>query len=62
MFVRLLLGAADPVDVLVEREEELLPVDGPHFDGLVIRGRDQSLTIARKINTAHGGSVSSEYC
>lgn len=35
-----ILGTADPVDVLVEREEKLLPVDCPHFDGLVIRGCD----------------------
>lgn len=48
--------------MLVEREEELLPVDGPHFNGLVIRGCDQSLSITRKVYTAHGGSVSPEYC
>lgn len=59
---RIVLGTADPVDVLVEREEKLLPVDGPHFDSLVVRGCDQSLSITRKINAAHGGSVSPESC
>lgn len=58
----LILCTADPVDVLVKREEELLPVDGPHFNGLVIRGCDQSLSITREVNAAHGGSVSLEYC
>ncbi len=57
-----LLGTADPVDVLVEREEKLLPVNSPHFDGLVIRGCNQSLSITRKANTPHGGSVSPESC
>lgn len=60
--VCLILGTADPVDVLVEREEELLPVCCPHFNCLVIRGRDQSLSVTRKVNTAHSGSVSPEYC
>lgn len=35
-----LLSTADPVDVLVEGEEKLWPVDCPHFDGLVVRGCD----------------------
>lgn len=35
-----ILGTADPVDVLAEREEKLLPVDSPHFDGLIIGGCD----------------------
>lgn len=62
MRVCIVLGAADPVDVLVEREEKLLPVDGPHFNGLVVRGCDQSLSITRKVNAAHSGSVSPESC
>lgn len=60
--MHLILGTADPVDVLVERKQELLPVDSPQFNGLVIRGCDQSLPIARKVNAAHGGSVSPEHC
>lgn len=35
-----ILSTADPVDVLAEREEKLLPVDGPHFDGLIVGGCD----------------------
>lgn len=62
MCVRIVLGTADPVDVLVEREEKLLSVDGPHFDGLVVRGCDQILPVTRKVNAAHGGSVSPESC
>ena len=58
----LILCTADPVDVLVERKEELLPVDGPHFNGLVIRSCDQSLSITREVDAAHGGSVSPKYC
>lgn len=60
--VCIVLGTADPVDVLVEREQKLLPVDGPHFDGLVVRGCDQSLSVTREVNTAHRGSVSPESC
>lgn len=62
MCVCIVLGTADPVDVLVEREEKLLPVDGPYFNGLVIRGCDQSLSITGKVNAAHSGSVSPESC
>lgn len=40
------LSTANPVDVLVEGEEELGPVDCPHFDGLIVRGCDQILSIA----------------
>lgn len=60
--LHLILRTADPVDVLVERKQELLPVDSPYFNGLVVRGCNQSLSITRKVYTAHGGSVSSEYC
>lgn len=40
-----ILGTADPVDVLVERKEKLLPVNSPDFDGFVVRGCDKSLSI-----------------
>lgn len=62
MFFYPILCTADPVDVLVERKQELLPVDSPYFNGLVVRGCNQSLSITRKVNSAHGGSVSPEYC
>jgi len=62
MRVCIVLGTADPVDVLVQREEKLLPVDGPHFDGLVVGGCDQIQSITRKVNAAHGGNVSLERC
>lgn len=48
--------------MLAEREEELLSVDRPEFDGLVIRGCHQSLSITGEVNTAHSGCVSSEHC
>lgn len=57
-----ILGTANPIDVLVEREEELLPVDCPHFDSLVIRGCDQILSITSKVYTAYSGRVSLEHC
>ena len=60
--VFVVLGTADPVDVLVEREEKLLSVDSPHFDGLVVGGCDQILPVSRKVYTAHGGSVRLESC
>lgn len=57
-----LLSTADPVDVLVEGEEKLWPVDCPHFDGLVVRGCDYILSIARKADAAHSRGVSPERC
>lgn len=40
-----ILGTADPVDMPAEREEKLLPVDCPDFDGFIIRSCDKSLSI-----------------
>lgn len=60
--VCIVLCTADPVDVLVEREQELLPVHRPHFDGLVVRGCDQSLSVTGEVNAAHSRCVSPENC
>ena len=56
----LILGTADPVDVLTEGEEELLSVDRPHFDGLVVGRRDQRLSVCREVDASHGARVSAE--
>lgn len=58
----IVLSTADPVDVLVQRKKELLPVDRPHFNGLVVRGCDQSLSITGEVNAAHGSRVRPEHC
>lgn len=54
---RLIPRTADPVDMLAEGEEELLSVDCPHLDRLVIGRCDQILTVRGKIHTTHGGRV-----
>lgn len=54
-------GAAHPVGVLVERVDEALPVNAPHFDRLVVRRCHQSLAIMGESNTAYSGSVGFEH-
>lgn len=56
-----LLGAAHPVDVQVEGEEELLPVHGPHLDGLVVGGGYQGLAVAGEVDAADGPRVGAEH-
>ena len=56
----LVLGTADPVDVLTEGEEELLSVHRPHFDGLVVGRCDQRLSVGREVDASHGAYVSAE--
>ncbi len=55
-------GTAHPVDVLVEGEEELLPVNGPDFDALVIRSSEERLSIAGEAHAAHGSRMCSKHC
>ena len=47
--------------MLGEGEEELLPVDSPDFDGLVIRSSDEGLTIVGEADTADSAGMCSEY-
>lgn len=54
-------GTANPVDVLAQGEQELLPVDRPHFDRFVIRSCNQGLAIAGEMNAPHGCCVSLEH-
>lgn len=50
-------GTAHPVGVLVEGVNKTVAGNAPHFDGLVIRGRHQSLAIVGESNTSHSSSV-----
>lgn len=54
-------GTAHPVGVLVERVDEALPVNAPHFHRLVVGRCHQSVTIMGESNTAYSSSVGFEH-
>lgn len=48
--------------MLVEREKELLSVNGPNFESFVVGGGDQGLSVTGETDTADRSGVGSEHC